>query len=80
MKKSFVRNGIKFKVKYDGNSIIEVVGYEKILGIWWPTAEDGFWICDFETIEAGVEKAVKRILRKYGLDEENQKKLKEYFN
>lgn len=80
MKKSFVKNGIKFVVKYDGNAIIYVYGYEKAVGLWWPTQENSFWIRDYETIEEGVEECVKAMLDRLGLGEENGKKLKEYFN
>lgn len=79
MKKSFEKNGMKFVVKYDWNSMIYVNGYEKHFGLWWLADEDGFWIDDYETIEEGVEKTINRILEKYGLRSEQQKKLQEYF-
>ena len=80
MKKSFEKNGMKFVVKYDGSAMIHIYGYEKIIGLWWPTAEDDFWIDEYELIEEGVEDAVNRILKKYGLYGDRQEKLKEYFN
>lgn len=80
MKKSFIRSGIKFVVKYDGSAMIHIYGYEKFIGLWWPTEESGFWISDYETIEEGVENCVKAILDRLGLGKENEKKLKEYFN
>ena len=80
MKKSFIRSGIKFVVKYDGNAMIHVYGYEKVIGLWWATTEEGFWIDEYKTIEEGVENCVKAIFDRLGLGEENEKKLKEYFN
>lgn len=80
MKKSFEKNGMKFIVKHDGSSMIYINGYEKHFGLWWPITEDGFWIDDYETIEKGVEEAVNKIFEKYGLRDEQQKKLQEYFN
>ena len=71
---------MKFVVKYDGSAMIHIYGYEKIIGLWWPTAEDGFWIDEYELIEEGVEDAVNRILKKYGWYGDRQEKLKEYFN
>lgn len=80
MKKSFIRSGIKFVVKYDGSTMIHIYGYEKFIGLQRPTEESGFWIRDYETIEEGVENCVKAILDRLGLGKENEKKLKEYFN